>query len=232
MARPKFKITDEYDYFVASRYLRKHIDTWGFWPSDDHDRKDAATAALFDERQGYKTSKLPDLMYEPTDEERLDAFDQINKFMEEYLDAEQLRKLHLTIRQKRKGHKDGPYKDIKVSMDRMTHQRLKDVAQRKGKTLKNTIDDMVARADRESKRREGVKSLSRSWVDHQSDKTIQAESTQLKRTKTGLNTLLTKEEHSDLLSEDGRLLIEQSMRLIDDLITERRKAIKARDDQR
>lgn len=222
MARPKFKITDGYDYYIASKYLNKHIDTWEFWSSDDWDARDAAVDALFVKiGHGMTRSKLPDLPLEPTDKECQEAYDQINSFMAEHLDAEQLRKLHLTIRQKRKGRKDSYQKDIKLSIGYETHRQLKDVAKHRGTTLKQTVSDMVELADKEVNRFNDELFLERSGLEDLTDEAILSENTQLKHTKTGLGRLLGRREHYDMLSHKDKLLVEETMQLLDSLVAKR-----------
>ncbi len=121
MARPRFKTSGIYNYHITSTYLLKQIDTWGLWPLNDQDRKDTAIATLVNQMYGHKCSKLPSLYCNTDEQGAQEAFDQINRFMEEYLDDGQLRKLHLVIRQKRKGKKDDPCKDVKVAANRDTH---------------------------------------------------------------------------------------------------------------
>ncbi len=117
----QWRIRDEEEYSIALAYLHRSVDkSPSFWR--DSRNKDQARNTL---------QHFDDTL--PADEEQ---FDRLNKWISDYLDDEQLKKLRVAMRV---GKSRNRHKRTQVTLDKEVHERLSAQAKALGLNLSQTV---------------------------------------------------------------------------------------------
>ena len=117
----RWRIRDEEEYTIALAYLRRSFDkSPSFWRESKH--KEQARKAL---------QSFDDTL--PVDES---LFDQLNKWISDYLDNAQLKKLRVAMRV---GKSRNRHKRTQVTLDKEVHEQLSAQAKALGLNLSQTV---------------------------------------------------------------------------------------------
>jgi macrodomain Ter protein organizer (MatP/YcbG family) len=117
----QWRIRDEEEYAIALAYLRRTFDkSPSFWRNSSNKKQARKALQPFDDTL-------------PVDEEQ---FDRLNKWISDYLDEVQLKKLRVAMRV---GKSRNRHKRTQVTLDKEVHERLSAQAKALGLNLSQTV---------------------------------------------------------------------------------------------